>query len=75
MDRKDIEAQLRRDLLERDGKTFVFERKDNRLGWERTIPAGSDYSSHVTDAKDDEDQMKKAYDLAGNTITAMNTPF
>lgn len=75
MDKKAIEAELRKDLLARSGETFTFERTSGRLGWERTIPEGSGYSSYVTDAKDGEDLMKKAYTLASQMITAMDTPW
>lgn len=76
MNTAEIEKKLRDDLfLDRDGETFVFERKDGRLGWEKTIPEGTGYSSYITDTKDDEELLVKAYGLARKMITAMNPPF
>lgn len=75
MDTKTIAELLSKDFLNRDGETFTLERREGRLGWESLIPEGSGYSSYITDAKDDEDLMKKAYDLARKMILAMDSDF
>lgn len=64
---------LTKDFLERDGNTFVRIRRTGRLGWENTIPQDGAYSDFITGSQTPEELIKKAYTLACNMITVMDS--
>lgn len=64
---------LTKDFLERDGNTFVKIRRTGRLGWENTIPEDGAYSDFITGSLTAEELITKAYTLACNMITVMDS--
>lgn len=64
---------LTEDFLERDGNTFVRIRRTGRLGWENTIPEDGAYSDYITGSQTPEELIRKAYTLACNMITVMDS--
>lgn len=67
--------KLSKDWIERDGDSFVRIRKTGRLGWETTLEKGTPYSSYLLDSPSMEDLIQRAYPMAKQTISAMDTPF
>ena len=67
--------KLSTDWIERDGDSFVRIRKTGRLGWETTLEKGTPYSSYLLDSPSMEDLIQRAYPMAKQTISAMDTPF
>ena len=66
---------LTKDFLERDGDTFVRIRRNNRIGWEDTLPEDTAYSAAILSPKDERDLYAKAMTLARQMITSMNHPY
>lgn len=66
---------LMSDWFERDGETFTKIRKKGRLGWEKTLEEGDSYSAYLLEAPTQEDLIKRAYNLAKETIIVMDPPF
>lgn len=64
---------LTKDFLERDGDRFVRIRRTGRLGWEDTLPHQGVYSSYVLDSCNQEELISRAYQLASNMITVMDS--
>lgn len=64
---------LTKDFLERDGDRFVRIRRTGRLGWEDTLPHQGVYSSYVLDSCNQEELISRAYELACNMITVMDS--
>ena len=67
--------KLSKDWIERDGDSFVRIRKTGRLGWETTLEKGTPYSSYLLDSPTMEELIQRAYPMARQTISAMDTPF
>lgn len=67
--------KLSKDWIERDGDSFVRIRKTGRLGWERALEKGTPYSSYLLDSPSQEELIQRAYPMAKQTISAMDTPF
>ena len=67
--------KLPKDWRERDGDSFVRIRKTGRLGWETTLEKGTPYSSYLLDSPTMEELIQRAYPMARQTISAMDTPF
>ena len=67
--------KLSKDWIERDGDSFVRIRKTGRLGWETTLKKGTPYSSYLLDSPAMEELIQRAYPMARQTISAMDTPF
>lgn len=67
--------KLSKDWIERDGDSFVRIRKTGRLGWETTLEKGTPYSSYLLDSPTMEGLIQRAYPMARQTISAMDTPF
>lgn len=67
--------KLSKDWIERDGDSFVRIRKTGRLGWEETLKKGTPYSSYLLDSPSMEELIQRAYPMAKQTISAMDTPF
>lgn len=63
------------DWFERDGETFLKIRKKGRLGWEKTLEAEEPYSAYLLEAPTQADLIKRAYQLAKETIVVMDPPF
>lgn len=72
---KELIETLSRDWIERDGDSFVHIRKTGRLGWEQTLAKGTPYSSYLLGSPTQQDLIERAYPLAKQTISAMDTPF
>ena len=72
---QEVYQALTEDFLERDGNTFVRIRRNERLGWEETLPPGTAYSEKMLSPKNTEELLKAAYSHASDMIKAMNTPF
>lgn len=64
---------LTKDFLERDGDRFVKIRRTGRLGWEETLPKYGVYSSYILDCTSPEELISRAYELARNMITVMDS--
>lgn len=64
---------LTKDFLERDGDRFVRIRRTGRLGWEDTLPHRGVYSSYLLDSCNQEELISRAYQLACNMITVMDS--
>lgn len=64
---------LTRDFLERDGNSFVKIRRTGRLGWEDTLPHDGAYSSYILESCSQEELISRAYQLACNMITVMDS--
>ena len=64
---------LTKDFLERDGDTFVKIRRTGRLGWEDTLPHDGAYSSYILNSCTQEELISRAYTLACNMITVMDS--
>lgn len=71
----DIIESLSKDWLERDGDSFVRIRKTGRLGWEETLAKGTPYSSYLLSSPTMQDLIQRAYPMAKQVISAMDTPF
>ena len=67
--------ELMDDWFERDGETFTRIRKKGRIGWESTLEEGEAYSAYLLEAPTQEDLIKRAYNLAKETIVVMDPPF
>ena len=67
--------KLSKDWIERDGDSFVRIRKTGRLGWEETLEKGTPYSSYLLGSPTMEELIQRAYPMAKQTISAMDTPF
>ena len=63
------------DWFERDGETFLKIRKRGRIGWEKTLEKDSSYSSYLLESPTQEDLIKRAYNLAKETIIVMDPPY
>lgn len=63
------------DWFERDGETFLKISKKGRLGWEKTLEAEEPYSAYLLEAPTQADLIKRAYQLAKETIVVMDPPF
>lgn len=64
---------LTKDFLERDGQRFVRIRRTGRLGWEDTLPHDGAYSSYILESCTQEELISRAYQLACNMITIMDS--
>lgn len=75
MSDSELIEKLSKDWIERDGDSFVRIRKTGRLGWEETLEKGTPYSSYLLGSPTMEDLIQRAYPMAKQTISAMDTPF
>ena len=69
----EVLSLIRTDLLER-GEHFVYQRKEDRIGWEDALPEGSAYSEAILSKDDIEDSLTNAYKHATSMLAAMDLP-
>ena len=69
--KKAITTLLANDFLGRDD-SFVTEKKEGRLGWEKDIEANDGYSTVFVNVNKPEDLYKYAYQIATNMVVAMD---
>lgn len=69
-----VKSILRKDFLERDGD-FVYQRTSGRLNWEKMLRKDAAFSEVFGIMTSEKDIIKKAYALASQMISAMQSPF
>lgn len=65
---------LTKDWIQRDGNTFTYIRRTDRLGWERIIPDESAYSSAIMNCKNSEELFRRSMKYAQNMLAIMRIP-
>lgn len=73
LSREEIHKIIRTDLLER-GDNYVYQRKTNRIGWEKCLPSGSSYSDSLLHPENDMEALKNAWRHANDMLVAMDLP-
>lgn len=69
----DVEA-LMKDWFERNGDTYTYVREHDRIGWEETLDENAAYSSYLIESPTNRDLIKRSYNLAKETLIAMQLP-
>lgn len=73
-----VKKALTADWLERDGGSFVYQKKTGRLDWEKSLPSGSAYSEELLslekhrDRLSEEELIRKAYGMAQTLLDTLD---